>query len=1559
MSDDLAIVGMACVFPQAGDVAAYWANLVGGVDAISEIPPDRFPESRNHDLPPDHEAHIACTRGGFLQRGLLFDPMRYGLLPNAVRNGDPDALLILHLVDQALSDAQIARDDASRQRTDVIVARCGYATAKQCEMNLRAESIDALLELIDRRYPEVFAEGRRGSLEAYLRTTLGPNEPETIVTAIPNLIASLTASRLGLHGAACTVDAACASSLVAVDQAAMRLRLKRADAAVVGALFLNHGLTLWHTLTQLGTLSPTGRLLAFDRRADGTVLGEGGGAVVLKRLDDARRDGSRIYAVIKGLGITSDTAGAGLLAPTSSGLADAMSRTYCGAKIDPATIGYLELHGNGTPAGDVAEIAAVKTFFGVSQGPVLDRAMGTVKPMIGYPLAAAGMAALIKTALCLTNKVLPPTLHCDEPLAELADAPFYLLKQTRPWIHDPARGPRRAGVNAFGFGGINGHMVLEEVDEGRAARRNRRSPRSRRRTAVIRSSELIVFTAESVPALTANIRRVIAFLSRQQPGASLLAIAAALAGEADASHPCKLAVVAEDLAGLRSDLERCLDRLAVGPPDFNGEDNIYFSAQADAPPGKVAVLFPGNEYSTLKEGGPAHLLELSLHCSDVREVLDALEHRDHHPEDMVPTSVILSPPDHLPEETRSQYRQRLLPRTSQPAALEERAIDRDIAQMMISLANWVGWKLLSRFSLRPDMIVGQSFGEPVALCAAGAAEFDRMAPVFWKLYAATSSHAFRGQLAFGLISSERLAPLLAAHPGTYLAIDYAPQGVMFAGEEDSLARLVAQLQADGVMAQVLPFPPIHTPLFGSVREEVLRVIEAEDIRTKAPRVPVYSSVLADRYPRDPRGIVETLLLNLDHPLRIWQTLRKAYDDGARVFVSASGGDPLARLQLILPPEAQVISAALDFSGDQPITQVHHVVAKLLVAGVPIRLAPWYAEYELAPIDFDAPRTAESQSPVASPLRLDWSPLCHETVPPRTARANGAPVAAGQLATAESVVCSAAGDVGTPSRLPVLGKIIHRAADEVVIERTLDLANDLFLRDHLFVHAPGVKPIEDCMPVVPITFSVELMAEAASLLAPDLHFLGMEDVRASRWIGLEHASSLPLRIEAKTLSQDVANGDRRVRVTIYSHDKPSASGTAIFGTAWREDIRFEISDYRHDGPWPIAAEDVYRRRHLFHGPSLQTIAALDTFGDPVCSARLRVLPRDGLCASLSDPALLTDPGVLDGIGQLLGLWCQRFGLVSMPAQLEKIEFYRSPPPVGAILPIRLEVTSLDLDTRQVRCNVEIEDGEGYVWARATGWGGWVVSLPSAVARCLLDPTECAVAREPALPGLPPGTVLTLVTSAALKDAAAIDSLVKTFLQKSELEELRAIADSSQRRQVAASRIALKDAARQWWSRTLGGELPHPASFVLRHDDRGRPLLAPRGDGRMPHVSLSHTVGAAVAMASSEPVGIDIERCGRVARELLSEFAAASEIAVLDDTAAAQGAAEWETRLWCAKEAVAKVTGNGFRARPADLLLREVDSAGRFVMSCLPTREDFRVTTVVCEGFVIAYAVAWTL
>jgi acyl transferase domain-containing protein/phosphopantetheinyl transferase len=571
-SIEVAIVGMAAVFPGAPDLATYWSNILAGVDAITDVPAGRWDPSY---YDPEAAAtrrgdRLYCRRGGFVAE-VGFDPVRFGIMPVAVAGGEPDQLIALHIAAEALADAGGEDQLGDRSRAGVIIGRGGYLTPGLARLDQRIRTANQLITTLRELLPDV-DEARLDEVRAAFQARLGPDRPEAAVDLVPNLVASRVANRLDLAGPAYTVDAACASSLVAIDHAVWALTAGRCDVVIAGGVHHCHDITLWSVFNQLGALSPSQRIRPFHRGADGLLIGEGTGMVVLKRLADAGDD--RVYAVIRGSAVASDGRASSLMSPRADGQVRAIERAWQVADLDPtepAALGLLEAHGTATPAGDGTELASLTRVFGPANGAGQDIGIGSVKSMIGHAMPAAGIAGLIKAALAVHHGVLPPTLHCEDPHPALAGSRFAPVTEARPWS---TRGhtPRRAAVDAFGFGGINAHTIVEQPPGTRRSRRAWPSGPER----------MLLLAGAGVDELARQL---------QVPDADLLDRDDA--STPPAGGPCRLAIVAPTARRLA--LVRRI--VAQGTP-WRGRDDVWFTAAPLHPepaPGRLAFLFPGLE----------------------------------------------------------------------------------------------------------------------------------------------------------------------------------------------------------------------------------------------------------------------------------------------------------------------------------------------------------------------------------------------------------------------------------------------------------------------------------------------------------------------------------------------------------------------------------------------------------------------------------------------------------------------------------------------------------------------------------------------------------------------------------------------------------------------------------------------------------------------------------------------------------------------------------------------------------------------------------------------------
>src|SRR5262245_17061963 len=364
--DDIAIVGMSCIFPGAANLQNYWQNIITKVNAIGD-PTEEWGEQFWYDPEAESNDRVYCKVGGYLKELAEFDPLQYGVMPNSIRGGEPGQFLALRVASEALADAGYVDRQVDSSRVEVILGKGASFGPGHMNALQHGLIIDQTLRLLKQLHPEHTDEELK-ALKQELKASLAPFNAETVPALVSSIITGRIANRLDFMGPNYTIDAACASSLIAVERGICDLLAGRCDLALVGGIepaMPPLGLIVF---CQINALSRSGKIRPFDKDAGGTLLGEGVGMVVLKRKSDAERDGNRIYALIKGVGIASDGRGAGLLAPRLEGETLALERAYREANLPPDTLGLVECHGTGIPLGDHMEIQALTSVFGSRNG---------------------------------------------------------------------------------------------------------------------------------------------------------------------------------------------------------------------------------------------------------------------------------------------------------------------------------------------------------------------------------------------------------------------------------------------------------------------------------------------------------------------------------------------------------------------------------------------------------------------------------------------------------------------------------------------------------------------------------------------------------------------------------------------------------------------------------------------------------------------------------------------------------------------------------------------------------------------------------------------------------------------------------------------------------------------------------------------------------------------------------------------------------------------------------------------------------------------------------------
>jgi PfaB family protein len=444
----IAVVGMAGIFPGASDLNTFWQNIVDKVDTTCEVPRSRWIAEPDFMVHPDPMPDKAFSKQACLIDDFKFDPQGIDLDKDLLKALDPLHQMALHTGREALSSCVTASIDKNNIGT--VLAAIALPTDASSSITRKILGTSFEEKLFNRSIPT-----RQQPL----------SRAECLAARVTGLPGALLAEGLGLGGGSLTLDAACASSLYAVKLACDELWSFRAEAMLAGGISRPECLYTQVGFSQLQALSPTGCCAPFDERADGLVVGEGAGILVLKRLDDALRNQDTIHALIKGIGLSNDMRG-NLLAPDSEGQVRAMSSAYAAAGWSPRDVDLIECHGTGTPVGDAVELQSLRNLWGESDGSPGQCAIGSVKSMIGHLLTGAGAASMIKTLLALKHKVLPPSLHFNRAPAKspLHNSPFRVQTDANPWPRRDPDTPRRAAVSAFGFGGINSHLLFEEWD---------------------------------------------------------------------------------------------------------------------------------------------------------------------------------------------------------------------------------------------------------------------------------------------------------------------------------------------------------------------------------------------------------------------------------------------------------------------------------------------------------------------------------------------------------------------------------------------------------------------------------------------------------------------------------------------------------------------------------------------------------------------------------------------------------------------------------------------------------------------------------------------------------------------------------------------------------------------------------------------------------------------------------------------------------------------------------------------------------------------------------------
>ena len=926
---DVAIIGMACYYPGANGLAEYWQNILDRVQAVTEIPETHWDWRLYYDPNPRARDKIISKWGGFLQ-DIPFDPVTFGITPNSLLSIEPLQLYLLEASRRALADAGYSDRPFPRERTASILGIGGGGSPLAVQYGFR--TCLPLLETV----PGLALDSNE------LMDKCRPLMPEWTEDSFPGILMNVAvgriANRFNLGGPNYAIDAACGSSLAAVYACIRELQVGTSDVAIALGADTVQTPYAYMAFSKTHALSPKGRCRPFDAAADGIVLSEGVGAVILKRLADAERDGDRIYGVIKGMGASSDGRDKGLTAPRLEGQLRALRRAYAQAGVSPGQVGLIEAHGTGTVVGDQTEAQALIQLMREAQAGPQSCAVGSVKSMIGHTKCAAGIAGLIKTTLALHHRVLPPTLvETPNAKGDFEEGVLYLNTEPRPWVHGDSH-PRYAGVSAFGFGGTNFHAVLSEYTGDFIDHEPATSPRW--------PAELLVWSGPDREALRSAVERCLGSLEAgAQPALTDLAAATWKAHSSSPDRPI-LTVVAASLDDLREKLRDASRRLREPADRWHDPRGLDFAERPGDQGGPVAFLFPGqgSQY-------PNMLAQVALTFPEVGRVLDRAEAT-------------------LADRLERPLGRFLYPgstfRPEMERANQEALTRADVAQPAIGAVSLGLSRLLESLGIEPQFFAGHSYGEYVALCAAGAMDEDDLIRLSHRRGAILREKTalMPGGMAALDTDADTALAILAGLDGICVANSNAPQQTVIAGSEDRLEAALKRCQERGVRARRLPVAcAFHSPLVAPAREPLAQALA--EARLRAPRRPVYSNVTAARYSEDAGAIPGNLVDHLTSRVRFREQVEAMYEAGARIFVEVGPKGALTGLAGQILRDRPHLAMPSDVPGRPGLVQLLHLVARLAAHGVAVRPERLFRGRALASIDLDR-LSPETGRPKLSP-----------------------------------------------------------------------------------------------------------------------------------------------------------------------------------------------------------------------------------------------------------------------------------------------------------------------------------------------------------------------------------------------------------------------------------------------------------------------------------------------------------------------------------------------------------------------------------------------------------------
>ncbi len=851
----IAVIGLSSIFADARNIEEYWTNIIQGKDSIIDVPNNRWAIEDYYDEDMFAPDKTYCKRGGFLPE-IDFNPMEFGLPPNILEVTDASQLLGLVAARDALADAGYGKGSekftkALKEKTGVLlgvgggqklitplIARLQYPI---WERALRASGIS------EEDIPRIVDKMKK----AYV----GWNE-NAFPGLLGNVISGRITNRFDLGGINSVVDAACAASLSAIKMSLSELVEGRCDMMLTGGVDTDNSPFMYMSFSKTPAFSKSGNISPFSDKADGMLIGEGIGMLVLKRLEDAERDGDNIYAVIKGVGTSSDGRFKSVYAPRPSGQALAMNRAYEDSGYAPSSVGLLEGHGTGTGAGDPTEFTSMQMVFGANNPQKQHIALGSVKSQIGHTKSAAGAAGIIKTVLSLHHKVLPPTINVEKPNAKfnIEESAIYINTETRPWIRNGH--PRRAGVSAFGFGGINVHITMEEYEGKKNQNYRLHEP-----------YKTVLLQAANPSALQQILQAQLDQLQGTEAEMAFNHLVKTSKVTSLNSTHARIGFVANGIEDAIEYFKIAIQNLQTNTNEWNHPKGIYYRPNGiDTNTQKVVALFAGQGSQYVGMGR-----ELANAFPTVTQAFQTADTLYNKAGQTALSKSIFPIPVFSNEERKAQ--QQVLTQTQN-------------AQPAIGTLSMGQYNVLKNAGFQAQFTAGHSYGELTALWAAGVYDdstFLALSKARGEAMALSNPNADPGTMLAVKAPQEQVQQAIASINGVSIANVNSNNQVIVAGGTADIKSAEEQLKTQGFSVVPLPVSAAFHTEFVKHAQQPFSAFVAKQKFTK-PQIPVYSNTTGEAYPDNLNSLKSILKNQILNPVLFKNQVENIHNAGGRIFI---------------------------------------------------------------------------------------------------------------------------------------------------------------------------------------------------------------------------------------------------------------------------------------------------------------------------------------------------------------------------------------------------------------------------------------------------------------------------------------------------------------------------------------------------------------------------------------------------------------------------------------------------------------------------------------------------